>query len=168
VYRLPAEVKLKGNELFEEGVVAGLDYSSACVVQLVGVKEGERVLDLCCAPGAKLAFLCDQGARATGVDISHNRLNTCRSLLKKYGLEAELVEADGCTYSPEEKFEVVLVDAECTHEGSAKHLAKFREGRGGPVRKISKQQARQFRLNNLNPYVAPVNHKNSWGEQDFE
>lgn len=65
--------------------------------------------------------------KVTGVDISQNRLNVTRSLVKKYKLEdkVELVQEDGTIYSSDEKFDKVLVDAECTHEGSIKHLEKF-------------------------------------------
>jgi 16S rRNA C967 or C1407 C5-methylase (RsmB/RsmF family) len=59
-----------------------------------------------------------------GIDISENRLNIARSLVKKYGHEdmITLIQGDGTSYQGEKDFDKVLVDAECTHEGSIKHL----------------------------------------------
>jgi 16S rRNA C967 or C1407 C5-methylase (RsmB/RsmF family) len=84
---------------------------------------------MCCAPGAKLLYIADllpDGAKVVGVDISKNRLNVTRSLVKKYKqTNVEIVEADGTSYQSDELFDKVLVDAECTHEGSLKHLQKY-------------------------------------------
>lgn len=37
----------------------------------------------------------------------------------------KLMLADGTTYQMEKEFDKILVDAECTHEGSIKHLQKY-------------------------------------------
>jgi len=52
-------------------------------------EPGDRVLDMCCAPGAKLCLIADlMGAAGAlvGVDASVARLSTCASLLRKYAL----------------------------------------------------------------------------------
>lgn len=50
---------------------------------------GEHVLDLCCAPGAKLAMIADllrlRGS-VTGVDYSRQRIGACKQLVHKYKL----------------------------------------------------------------------------------
>jgi len=80
---------------------------------------GEAVLDLCCAPGAKLALIADilwMAAQATspdsgagppsvgvvtGIDVSACRLSTARSLMHKYGIHnCRLIWADGTTWQP--------------------------------------------------------------------
>ena len=67
----------------------------------------------------------------TGVDISGGRLEVTRSLFRKYGFEGKirLFCEDGVKFAglTEEggRYDRVLVDAECTHEGSLKHLKKF-------------------------------------------
>ena len=50
-----------------------------------------------------------------------------KSLVKKYNFEdkIDVIVADGLIFSSEEKFDRVLIDAECTHEGSIKHIKKF-------------------------------------------
>lgn len=80
----------------------------------------------------KLCFIGDligQNGRAIGVDINEIRLNTCRSIVKKYRLEktVQLECCDGTIYDKEGDFDRVLLDAECTHDGSLKHLLKFVE-----------------------------------------
>jgi 16S rRNA C967 or C1407 C5-methylase (RsmB/RsmF family) len=89
-----------------------------------------KVLEVCCAPGAKLTYISDlmrtygPGRRLFGIDINENRLNIARSLVNKYGHSAmvTLILGDGTTYQGEHDFDKILVDAECTHEGSIKHL----------------------------------------------
>lgn len=49
------------------------------------------------------------------------------SLIKKYGLH-EVISvkiADAVTFDEPEAYDRVLIDAECTHEGSIKHIKKF-------------------------------------------
>ena len=39
----------------------------------------------------------------------------------------QLINSDGTTFSDQDPFDKVLVDAECTHDGSIKHILKFIE-----------------------------------------
>lgn len=54
-------------------------------------------------------------------------MNVTKSIVEKYKLNdfVELFQTDGTTFKSEIKFDKVLVDAECTHEGSIKHLKKY-------------------------------------------
>jgi 16S rRNA C967 or C1407 C5-methylase (RsmB/RsmF family) len=93
--------------------VYGIDLSSAIACCALDASPGHAVLDLCCAPGAKLTLLADMvdlppgsggpGARrgtVTGVDIHADRLQTCRGLLRKYRVDnAHMVLCDGRTFS---------------------------------------------------------------------
>jgi 16S rRNA C967 or C1407 C5-methylase (RsmB/RsmF family) len=50
-----------------------------------------------------------------------------KNLIKKYKLDKKIqvkVE-DAVTFDTEIRFDRVLIDAECTHEGSIKHIKKF-------------------------------------------
>lgn len=61
-----------------------------------------------------------------GVDICEHRMNTCKSLLNKYNHPEVVCKLeDGCFYGEDESVDKVLVDAECTHDGSIKHIVKF-------------------------------------------
>ncbi len=178
-FSLPADVKIAGCDAYRRGHLYGVDAASGAAVAALAPRPGDHVLDLCCAPGAKLCCLADvmglQGT-LTGVDVSEERLAACRTLCLKYGIEnARLVRADGRKFceppparavaggggdfcgeasaprakrarterpgafyegaalrgastpapAPPAGYDKVLVDAECTHDGSIKHLAKF-------------------------------------------
>lgn len=164
---------------YKEHAIFGIDLSSAIAVQALEIQMDDQVLDLCCAPGAKLCMIANLLGKeglgtATGVDLAGHRLATCRSLLKKYkvGEKVRLFEADGTTFSVlpptrlgnrliggtenEKKrqktdkvvvkpfwasrllrfddqsrcdlsYDKVLVDAECTHDGSIAHILKVSE-----------------------------------------
>jgi len=125
---IPADVKIASCPAYRAGRIYGMDVSSAVSVDVLDLRPGDQVLDLCCAPGVKLLYAAERLAglgSITGVDISESRLHTCRSLLQKYGHEAQLFQADGCTFEAGQLYDKVMVDAECTHEGSLKHLQKF-------------------------------------------
>lgn len=143
-------------------------------MEALTLDKDDQVLDLCCAPGAKLCMISNILGReglgtVTGVDLAAHRLSTCRSLLKKYkvGEKVRLFEGDGTVFkvpppsrlgnrvitdiSPNKRMKIeskpfwasrllrsntqvtsdgsslydkVLVDAECTHDGSIAHILK--------------------------------------------
>lgn len=58
-----------------------MDASSGAVVKALDPQPGDNILDLCCAPGAKLCMISDVMGRTgtvTGVDINLKRLGSCR------------------------------------------------------------------------------------------
>ncbi len=93
------------------------DAAAALPARLLGATEGAAVADLCAAPGGKTAQLAAAGARVTAVDRSGRRLRRVAENLARLGLTAELVEADGASWTPERPFDAVLVDAPCTGTG---------------------------------------------------
>ncbi|RLN89261.1 hypothetical protein BBJ28_00017779 [Nothophytophthora sp. Chile5] len=195
-YSLPVEAPLARVGLYRDGQIYGIDISSGYAVTLLDIQPGEHVLDLCCAPGAKLTMIADllhlQGS-VTGVDFSRTRLGACRQLVHKYQLHqpedgfedgsvsarwrCRLFHADGQTFNvgpktectridglevlldsqeiasraPRDRqrkrknksarardakrqklllvdaalYDKVLVDAECTHDGSIRHLQRL-------------------------------------------
>lgn len=63
------------------GSVYGIDASSGAVVKALEPQPGDNILDLCCAPGAKLCMISDVMGRTgtvTGVDVNLKRLGSCR------------------------------------------------------------------------------------------
>lgn len=101
-YCVPSNVKIAGCAAYQTGQLYGIDVSSGAAVAALDAKPGDDVLDLCCAPGAKLCAIADcmqQSGTLTGVDVNKERLAACRTLCTKYKIEiARLVLQDGSTF----------------------------------------------------------------------
>ena len=82
----------------------------------VGSQDGERVLDLCAAPGGKTGRLRGD---VTAVEIDPARARELRDNLATMGRrDVAVVEADGTALPPElDGFDRVLVDAPCSGLG---------------------------------------------------
>ena len=118
VYRIVSSipVALAASAPYKQGSVYGIDLASVLAVHALSLPasspsaspaaECVHVLDLCCAPGAKLAYIHDLLATEwlgpftlTGVDVSLPRLSSCRNLLHKYHcVNTTLCLADGRTF----------------------------------------------------------------------
>lgn len=94
------------------------DAAAAMAVPLLAPKPGERVLDLCAAPGGKTLQLAAAGARVTALDISDARMDRLRENLARCGLEAEVVVADALDWAPSVLFDAILLDAPCSATGT--------------------------------------------------
>jgi 16S rRNA (cytosine967-C5)-methyltransferase len=81
----------------------------------VAAEEGERVLDLCAAPGGKTSQLRGD---VTAVEIDQGRASELRANLVTLRHKARVVEADGTRLPPElTGFDRVLLDAPCSGLG---------------------------------------------------
>jgi 16S rRNA (cytosine967-C5)-methyltransferase len=105
---------------FAEGEWWVQDTAASLPAKLFADIRGQRVADLCAAPGGKTAQLAHAGANVTALDLSANRLKRLRGNLKRLGLSAETVEADLSAYTPAEPFDAVLLDAPCSSTGTVR------------------------------------------------
>ncbi len=82
----------------------------------VGAQDGERVLDVCAAPGGKTGQLRGE---VTAVELDPNRASELRENLHTLGRDdVTVVEADGTKLPPElAGFDRALVDAPCSGTG---------------------------------------------------
>ncbi|MCW5752623.1 MAG: RsmB/NOP family class I SAM-dependent RNA methyltransferase [Alphaproteobacteria bacterium] len=103
---------------FAEGAWWVQDAAAALPARLLRVRPGERVLDLCAAPGGKTAELAAAGAVVTALDRSGPRLARLRDNLGRLGLEARVIEADAADYRPVALSDAVLLDAPCSATGT--------------------------------------------------
>ena len=103
---------------YVEGAWWVQDAAAAIPARLLDVSPGERVLDLCAAPGGKTMQLSAAGADVTALDISETRNERVAENLGRTGLTARLVTADALEWSPDEPYDAILLDAPCSATGT--------------------------------------------------
>lgn len=112
----PAQVSdLSG---YAEGAWWVQDAAAALAAKVLAPRPGERVLDLCAAPGGKCLQLAAAGAAVTALDLSEVRMERLRENLARCGLMAEIVVADALTWEGPGDFDAVLLDAPCSATGT--------------------------------------------------
>ena len=120
---------------FDDGDWWVQDAAAALPVQIMQPKRGERVLDLCAAPGGKTLQMAATGAEVTALDISAKRIERVAQNLARTGLGAEIVIADALTYRAH-PFDAILLDAPCSATGTIRRhpdLPYAKDGSGFPA-----------------------------------
>ena len=103
---------------FAEGDWWVQDAAAALPAKVLDPKPGERVLDLCAAPGGKTMQLAAAGAEVTALDVSDMRMGRLRENLARTRLSAEIVVADALEWTPDAPFDAILLDAPCSATGT--------------------------------------------------
>jgi len=102
---------------YKEGAWWVQDAAAALPALLLNVKAGERVADLCAAPGGKTAQLAAAGAQVLAVDRSAQRMKRFRENMDRLGLTVETRIADA-TKLEAGPFDAILLDAPCSATGT--------------------------------------------------
>ncbi len=116
--RLPMGAQVSALPGFDTGDWWIQDAAATLPATLLAAQAGERVLDLCAAPGGKTMQLAAAGAQVTALDLSGPRLKRVRENLARTGLSAEIVTGDALTWEPDAPFDAVLLDAPCSATGT--------------------------------------------------
>jgi 16S rRNA (cytosine967-C5)-methyltransferase len=139
---------------FAEGVWWVQDLAATLPVAVLRPTSGERVLDLCAAPGGKTAQLLVAGAAVTSIERDATRAERLRGNLRRLRLEAEVVVADLLDFSPEEPFDAVLLDAPCTATGTIRRHPDIMWAKG-PADVATMVALQQLLLAKAAGFVAP-------------
>ncbi|WP_195210615.1 transcription antitermination factor NusB [Actinomarinicola tropica] len=127
----------------EDGYVQ--DLASQWVVELCDAQPGERVADLCAAPGGKSTGLARSGATVVAGDLRPSRVALVAANAERTGAAGvhALVADAAAPPFPDQTFDRVLVDAPCTGLGVLRRRADAR-WRGGPedVERLAELQRR--------------------------
>ena len=111
------------NDLYRQGFYTVQSLSSMIAVKALSPEPGSNVLDMCCAPGGKTAYMAElmnNSGSITGCDIYPHRLRITQAALNRLGVEiCELKEHDASEFDPsyEEAFDYVLADVPCSGLG---------------------------------------------------
>ncbi|MBV7396135.1 RsmB/NOP family class I SAM-dependent RNA methyltransferase [Mameliella sediminis] len=101
---------------FAEGDWWVQDAAAALPAQLLGDVRGQKVLDMCAAPGGKTLQLAAAGAEVTALDLSEARLARVKENLARTGLSAQLVAGDAMEHQG--LYDAILLDAPCSATGT--------------------------------------------------
>lgn len=94
------------------------DASSQWVSELVDAQAGERIADLCAAPGGKATALAASGASVVAADVRASRVALLKGNIRRFGARADVVAADAARPPFRNgSFDRVLLDAPCSGLG---------------------------------------------------
>ncbi|SFR14197.1 RsmB/NOP family class I SAM-dependent RNA methyltransferase [Poseidonocella sedimentorum] len=114
---------------YDEGAFWVQDAAAALPVRMLRLTPGERVLDLCAAPGGKTLQAAAAGADVTAVDISEPRIARITENLARTGLTAELVVGDALEQAGQ--YDAIILDAPCSATGTIRRHPDLPHARQG-------------------------------------
>jgi 16S rRNA (cytosine967-C5)-methyltransferase len=107
---------------YRDGLVFPQSRASQLVARTLAPQPGERVLDLCAAPGGKtthLAALMENEGEVVAVEVHAGRAQALRETAARAGATIVDVEtADAATFQADRPFDRVLVDPPCSGLGT--------------------------------------------------
>lgn len=121
---LSQPLDLRASDLWRQGAVLAQSRAAMLVCRVLDPQPGERVLDLCAAPGGKtshLAALMRGEGSIFAVERHEGRARELQANLQRMGVSnVEVRRADAQTLSFEEgdRFDRVLLDAPCSGLGT--------------------------------------------------
>lgn len=133
-YRLPLKTSSGNRFEYVSGLYHVQEEVSLLPVTLLAPQPGERVLDLCAAPGGKtaqLAVAVGLGGTVVANDKYFGRLSVLRRLIDRLGLpHCVLTQHDAAGYPREAGlFDRVLADVPCSCEGNTRKMPHLLEGK---------------------------------------
>jgi NOL1/NOP2/sun family putative RNA methylase len=145
VFRLPGAEKPGKTEMHWLGEYYAQEESASLPVEVLDPQPGEKILDLCAAPGGKttqIASKIDNRGTLVANDVRGSRMKSLHANVYRCGAACvQAVNYDG-RHIPSSGFDRVLVDAPCTGEGD-----RLRRGAGPVDREESRSMAElQFDL----------------------
>ncbi len=107
--------------MFEEGMITYQSPSSMLAVQALAPKKGERILDLCSAPGGKAVYMSETCESVTACELHPHRINLIEKYKKRMLAKNIVCVQCDATKLREEwigKFDKVLADVPCSCMGT--------------------------------------------------
>lgn len=127
VYRLLKFPPLSGSESFRQGGWYVQDPSTLLAPEMLAPKPGDRILDMCAAPGGKatyLALLINNEGCIEAEDVDADRLRLVADNAARLGATCVTTLHSPVPSGPE--FDRVLVDAPCSNTGVMRRRVDLR------------------------------------------
>ena len=128
--RLPPGTQVTALPGYADGAFWVQDAAAALPARLLTPQPGERILDLCAAPGGKTMQLAAAGADVTALDISEPRAARIAENLARTNLAARIVIADALAFA-ETGWDAILLDAPCSATGTIRRHPDLPHARDG-------------------------------------
>ena len=103
---------------FEAGDFWVQDVAATLPAKVLNAQAGERVYDLCAAPGGKTMQLALTGADVFALDHSGPRIERLKENLERTKLKAVVLEEDILQWKPPQLADAILLDAPCSATGT--------------------------------------------------
>lgn len=121
--RLPPEYRVGQQWWYCVGLAHAQEVVSQLPVTVLDLQPGQRVLDLCAAPGGKtaqIAFALGNRGTVIANDIGYGRLKALQGNLDRLGvINVTTTQSDGRNWpTASGQFDRILVDAPCSSEGT--------------------------------------------------
>ena len=121
IYQLRKHPKIETLQSFRDGLFYIQDPSTLLSINFLKPQSGQKILDLCAAPGGKTSLIADQinnHGEITSTDIHKSRLALIQENCKRLNITCVKVGlAEEILTNKENFFDRVLVDAPCTNSG---------------------------------------------------
>ncbi len=111
---------ISNSEIFRRGFFTVQDESAGLAATLLNVRPGERVIDLCSAPGGKTTFFGEtmkNEGTIIAVDKYQTRLNLVKATCERLGITNVHCVAEDATEFQTEPADKILIDAPCSGLG---------------------------------------------------
>lgn len=133
------------SEAFQQGRCTIQGDTAGAAVQLLAPASGERILDLCAAPGGKSLGIAASGANVLALDLNAQRIARARGAAERLQPAGtlQLAAMDGTTgLHPDVTFDAALLDAPCSNTGvlAQRPAARWRFGPSA-IRELREIQA---------------------------
>ena len=144
------------SEAYKNGLVTVQDPASQIAVLALKIQPGNKVLDLCAAPGGKSVFAAFLGGEVTACDLYEHKIELIKQNAARLKVKLNAIVNDACEPNPgfEGVFDRVLVDAPCSGLGILRRKPDIKwtkdENDSGELAKIQ-----QTILTNAARYVRP-------------
>ncbi len=122
---LPETLSVGNRIEFIAGLYQVQEEAALVPVHMMNMSEGDRVLDMCAAPGNKSAQLCvtlSNTGTVVANDRSYQRLRAVRNTADRLGLTNIVVTCEDAGNIPDRSgpFDAILADVPCSCEGTSR------------------------------------------------